>query len=131
MSGPLPTVKEDPLPPRERRAVAIDPHSPAATLIKPLDIPLRNAGVKLLLPSTSYVVVAHGEFPDTLAGGRLRHAGAPELTAAVRAGVQRPMGGAVGWALRGETADGSPLRAATLALWAWTNRPPEWVPLIA
>jgi sugar lactone lactonase YvrE len=25
----------------------------------------------------------------------------------------------------------APLRSATSALWAWTNRPPEWVPLIA
>jgi hypothetical protein len=117
-------------PDRKMRAVAVDPHSPAATLIKPLEVPLRNAGVKLLLPSTSDVVVAHGEFLDTLAAGRLRHAGQPELTAAVRAGTQRPMGGAVGWARRGENVDGSPLRAATLALWAWTNRPPErkaWV----
>jgi hypothetical protein len=27
------------------------------------------------------------------------------------------MGGAVGWARRGEAVDGSPLRAATLACW--------------
>jgi hypothetical protein len=39
-------------------------------LIKPLTIPLRNAGVKLLLPSTSDIVVAHGAFLDTLAAGR-------------------------------------------------------------
>lgn len=116
---------------RKLQAVAIDPHSPEATLIKPLIDPLRNAGVKLLEPSTSDVVVAHGNFLDTLAAGRLRHAGHPKLTDAVRAGTQRPMGGAVGWARRGEQVDGSPLRAATLALWAWENRPPEWVPLIA
>jgi hypothetical protein len=108
-------------------AVAVDPHSPGATLIKPLT----DAGLKLLLPSTSDVVVAHGDFLDTLAAGRLRHAGPAELTAAVRHGAQRPMGGAVGWARRGETVDGGPLRAATLALWAWTHRPPEIVPLFA
>jgi len=121
----------DERPPRKLRAIAIDPHSPAATLIKPLALPLRNAGVKLLEPSTSDVVVAHGTFLDTLAAGRLRHAGQSELTAAVRAGTQRPMGGAVGWARRGEQVDGSPLRAATLALWAWENRPPEWKPMVA
>jgi hypothetical protein len=55
---------------RKMRAVAIDPHSPAATLIKPLTDPLRNAGVKLLEPSTSDVVVAHGNFLDTLAARR-------------------------------------------------------------
>jgi hypothetical protein len=60
--------------------------------------------------------------------GEFREAGG--ATDQVRAGTQRPMGGAVGWARRGEQVDGSPLRAATLALWAWTNRPPErklWV----
>jgi hypothetical protein len=126
-----PPSDEDRFPPRKVRAVAIDPHSPAATLIKPLTVPLRNAGVKLLEPSTSDVVVAHGNFLDTLAAGRLRHAGQPKLTDAVRAGTQRPMGGAVGWARRGEQVDGSPLRAATLALWAWENRPPERQILIA
>jgi hypothetical protein len=108
-------------------AVAVDPHSPGATLIKPLE----DARVKLMLPSTSDVVVAHGDFLDTLAAGRLRHAGQAALTAAVRAGTQRPMGGAVGWARRGEAVDGGPLRAATLAVWAWTHRPPERVPLAA
>jgi hypothetical protein len=107
-------------------AVAVDPHSPGATLIRPLT----DAGLKLLLPSTSDVVVAHGEFLDALAAGRLRHAGQPELTAAVRAGTQRPMGGAVGWARRGESVDGGPLRAATLAVWAWTHRPLEIVPFV-
>lgn len=125
-----PTAHER-FPSRKMRAVAIDPHSPAATSIKPLTDPLRNAGVKLLLPSTSDVVVAHGNFLDALAAGRLRHVGQAKLTDAVRAGTQRPMGGAVGWARRGESVDGSPLRAATLAFWAWTNRPPELVPLIA
>jgi hypothetical protein len=68
--------------------------------------------------------------------GRLWWTPEPELlqlntSEEVRAGTQRPMGGAVGWARRGESVDGSPLRAATLSLWAWTNRPPEWVPLVA
>lgn len=105
---------------RQVVAVAIDPHSPAATLLGPL----RAARVKELLePSTSDVVVAHGEFIDVLAAGRLRHAGQPELTAAVRAGLQRPLGGAATWARRGEQVDGAPLRAATLACWGWTHRP--------
>jgi hypothetical protein len=126
-----PSAADERFPPRKMRAVAIDPHSPAATLIKPLTEPLRNVGVKLLEPSTSDVVVAHGNFLDAVAAGRLRHAGQPKLTDAVRAGTQRPMGGAVGWARRGEPVDGSPLRAATLALWAWENRPPERQILIA
>jgi hypothetical protein len=92
---------------------------------------LVRAGVKLLEPSTSDVVVAHGKFLDTPRSWPPASRGQPKLTDAVRAGTQRPMGGAVGWARRGEQVDGSPLRAATLACWAWTNRPPERVPLIA
>jgi hypothetical protein len=65
------------------------------------------------------------DFVDLLAVGRLRHARRPKLTDVVWAGTQRPMGGAVGWARRGEQVDGPPLRSATLALWAWTNRPPR------
>ena len=34
-------------------ALAVDPHSPAASLIKPLTGPLRNAGVKLLEPTSA------------------------------------------------------------------------------
>ena len=68
-------------------------------------------------PSSHDTAVAHGVFRDELAAGRLRHAGEPELTAAVRAGVERPLGGAAAWQRRGESVDGSPLRAATLAAW--------------
>jgi hypothetical protein len=56
--------------------------------------------VKLLDPTTSDIVVAHGNFLDTLPVGRLRHADQPKVIDAVRAGTQRPMSGAVGWARR-------------------------------
>jgi hypothetical protein len=64
---------------REIHSTVIDPHSPAATLIRPL----AEAGVEVTQPSTSDLVVAHGMFRDELAAGRLRHAGQPELDAAV------------------------------------------------
>jgi hypothetical protein len=79
-------------------AVAIDPHSHAATLIKPL----REAGVPMTELSTSDVVVAHGDFLDELNAGRLRHVSHPQLDAAVRHGMQRPLGGASTWERRGD-----------------------------
>jgi hypothetical protein len=77
---------------RTVRTVVIDPHSPGATLIKPLT----DAEVHVTQPSTSDMAVAHGTFLDELAAGRLRHAGQPELDTAVRHGAQRPLGGATG-----------------------------------
>jgi pimeloyl-ACP methyl ester carboxylesterase len=97
--------------------VAIDPHSHAATLIKPL----RAAGVRVTELSTSDVVVAHGDFLDELNAGRIRHVGHPQLDAAVRHGMQRPLGGASTWDRRNAPVDIGPLTAATWALWALRN----------
>lgn len=104
--------------------VVIDPHSPAATLIRPLT----EAGVVVTEPSTSDVVVAHGSFLDLLSAGRLRHAGQPQLDAAVRHGTQRPLGGAQAWNRRGAMVDVAPLTAATLAVWGLRSvpRPPAF-----
>lgn len=95
-------------------AVCVDPHSAAATLIRPLT----DVGVMVTELSTSDVVVAHGMFLDELAAGRLRHTGSPELTAAVRHAMQRPLGGAQTWQRRNLSVDASPLTAATWAVWA-------------
>jgi hypothetical protein len=95
-------------------AVVLDPRSPAATAVRPL----RHAGVPLTELSTHDVAVAHGEFLDSLAAGRLRHAGQAELTTAIRYGQQRRLGGATAWERRGAPVDVSPAVAAELALWA-------------
>lgn len=100
-------------------AIVIDPHSPAATLIRAA----KDAGLWLTEPNASDAVVAHGEFLDLLAAGRLRHAGRPELDAAVRHGAQRPLAGAVTWARRGFSVDVAPLTAATLAVWGLRTVP--------
>jgi hypothetical protein len=81
-----------------------------------------DAGVKVTTPSTSDVVVAHGLFLDTLAAGR--HKGQAELTAAVRFGTERRVGGGTAWERRGAPVDVAPLTAATLAVWGWLYRPP-------
>jgi hypothetical protein len=95
-------------------AVVLDPRSPAATAIRPL----RHAGVPLTELSTHDLAVAHGEFVDTLAAGRLRHTGQAELTTAIRYGQQRRLGGATAWERRGAPVDVSPAVAAELAVWA-------------
>jgi hypothetical protein len=107
---------------RTVQSVVIDPHSPGATLIKPLT----DAEVTVTQPSTSDIPVAHGSFLDELGASRLRHAGQPELDAAVRHGAQRPLGGATAWQRRGMPADVSPLAAATLAVWGLLYGPAEY-----
>jgi hypothetical protein len=107
---------------RTVQSVVIDPHSPGATLIKPLT----DAEVTVTRPSTSDIAVAHGTFLDELAAGRLRHAGQPRLDAAVRHGVQRPLGGATAWQRRGMPVDVSPLSAATFAVWGLLYGPADY-----
>lgn len=95
-------------------AVAVDPHSSAATCIRPLEA----AKVKVTKPTSSDLVVAHGSFLDTLAAGRIRHKGQERLTAAVRHLEQRRLGGATAPERRGAAMDVAPAVAAELAAWA-------------
>lgn len=95
-------------------AVVVDPHSHAATCIRPLEA----ARVKVTQPSASDLVVAHGGFLDALAAGRVRHQGQAELTAAARHLEQRRLGGATAPERRGAPVDVAPAVAAELALWA-------------
>jgi hypothetical protein len=100
-------------------AVAVDPRSPGATLIRPLEA----AGVVLTKLSTSDVVVAQGEFMDGLKGGRLKVVAAPELDRAARLAMTRPLAGGTAWMRRGAMVDASPLTAATMAVWAAAHVP--------
>jgi len=95
-------------------AVAVDPKSQAATLIKPL----AEAGIKVTELDTGDVVVAHGEFLDLVNDRLLEHLDQPPLTAAVRAAQQRRLGGAQAWEPK-VAVDQSPLMAATVAVWAF------------
>jgi hypothetical protein len=112
---------------REERtvlAVAVDPHSNAATCIRPLEA----AGVAVTKPTSSDLVEAHGMFLDALAAGRIRHQGQPELTAAARHLEQRRLGGASAPERRGAAVDVAPAVAATVALWALGTAPPPRKP---
>jgi hypothetical protein len=101
------------------RAVAVDPHSHAATAIRPLE----QAGVPVTKPTSSELAVAHGRFLDLLAAGRIRHRGQAELTAAMRALEQRRLGGASAPERRGAPVDVAPAVAAELACWALVTAP--------
>jgi hypothetical protein len=94
--------------------VAVNPKSESATLLKPA----LEAGIALTLMSVEDVVVAHGEFLDLVEATGLVHLDQPPLTAAVRAGQQRPLAGAQAWDPK-VPVDQSPLMAATWACWGF------------
>jgi hypothetical protein len=100
-------------------AVALDPRSPAATALGPLIA----AGVAVTELSTHDVAVAHGEFVDAVRAGVLRHTGQEQLTAAIRHGEQRRLGGATAWERRGAPVDVSPALAAEIAVWMLQHAP--------
>ena len=69
-------------------AVIIDPHSGAATLIRPLTA----EGIKVSQPTSAEIAEAHGLFLDKLKAGELRHVEDPRLDAAVHNGTTRRLG---------------------------------------
>jgi hypothetical protein len=95
-------------------ALVIDPRSPAATLIEPL----QALSVTVVQPTTHDVAVAHGRFVDELRAGRLRIADHPQLDAAAQHALTRPLAGGEALDRRKPAVDSSPLVAAQLAVWA-------------
>jgi hypothetical protein len=94
-------------------AVALDPKSQSATLLRPL----AELGVLVTRLSAEDVAVAHGEFTDLVTANGLRHLNQEELTAAVRGAQQRALAGAQAWERRVQ-AEQCPLNACTFAAWA-------------
>lgn len=94
-------------------AVMIDPRSPAATLVDPLEA-LR---VKLTLVDVSTMAAAHGDFADQLKAGKLAIEPHPMLTAAAQHALTRPLSGAEALERRKPVVDTSPIVAAELAVW--------------
>jgi hypothetical protein len=108
-------------------SVVVNPKSQSATLLKPL----AEAGVLVRALSVEDVVVAHAEFLDLVEATGLVHLDQPPLTAAVRAGQQRPLAGAQAWDPK-VAVDQSPLMAATWATWGFRrweelSQPGVWV----
>jgi len=92
--------------------VALDPRSPSATLVDPLQ------GVAVKLADARGMAVAHGKFQDLLTGGRLRVRGHSALDEAARLAQQRRLAGAHAVDRYAPDVDLAPLVAAELAVWA-------------
>jgi hypothetical protein len=93
--------------------VGIDPRSPSATLVEPL----QAEGVPLRLADARGIAVAHGLLLDLLAVGRLRVRGHRALDEAARQAATRRLAGADAVERYGG-ADLAPLLAAELAVWS-------------
>jgi hypothetical protein len=101
-------------------AVVVDPRSPAATLIAPLEA----LGITVTQPSTHDIAVAHGVFIDELKAQRLKVVSHPALDTAAQHALARPLAGGEALERRRPEQDTSPLTAAEMATWALL-RPPH------
>jgi hypothetical protein len=105
--------------------VMLDEKSPAAALLPKL----KKAGVRVETIAAAEYAQACGAFVDAINDRDAHHLGTPELTAAVRSAVQRPLGDAWAWSRKNSAVDICPLVACTIALWGVKQTPSE--PLIA
>jgi hypothetical protein len=100
----------------------IDPAGPSGSLIAPLEA----AGIEVVKPSARQMTAACGLFYERTEDAKsLRHRGQPELTLALSGAKKRDLGGAWAWARTSPSIDLSPLVAATLAVWGWTEYAPK------
>lgn len=108
----------------DRKAVVVDPRSPAANLVEPL----KRAKIRLSEPSSHELAVANGIFLDGINDGTVRYVANPVLEAAVRHAMARPLGGGQALDRRGPEVDQAPFVAAELAVWGLVrsqHRPPR------
>jgi hypothetical protein len=92
--------------------VVLDPSSPAGSLITAIE----EAEIRVEQVTAREYAQACGAFFDAVDNRELRHLNTPELLAAVRGAVKRPLGEAWAWDRKHSGVDISPLVAATLAL---------------
>jgi len=96
------------------RAVGIDPRSPSATLVEPLEragLPVRSADARAL-------AIAHGGFQDLLTGGQVKVRGHRAVDDAARLAADRRLAGAAALDRYTGGVDLAPLVACQLATWA-------------
>jgi hypothetical protein len=108
-------------------AVLYDDKGPAASLAAAIE----DAGVKLTPVNAAQHAQACGTFYDAVQDRTLRHHGTPELVAALRGVVKRPLSDAWAWSRKNSTVDISPLVAVTLALWGLETQASYREPLAA
>jgi hypothetical protein len=106
-------------------AVVLDAAGPAASLLPAL----ADLEIEVTVVNAKEHAQACGMLFDAYDQDMLRHLGTPELTAAVKGGVTRPLGEAWAWSRKSSTVDISPLVAVTLALWgsATVNTTDVWM----
>ena len=103
-------------------AVAVDPSSPAGSLVTDLS-QLRRVPPLLLLAGRAYAQ-ACGALYDDVSTVRLAHLGQPALDDAAAGARRRTLGDAWTWSRHdGASADPAPLIAATLVRQAWAQAP--------
>lgn len=100
-------------------AVVLDASGPAGSLLADLE----QRGIETVNTSAREMGQACGAFYDAATDLRLRHRDDPRLNAAVGAARKRALGDAWAWHRKDVTTDISPLVAATLALWGFSQAP--------
>jgi hypothetical protein len=110
-------------------AIALDVKSPIGSLILDLEAAGMTAPEdkerprrgELAIPTSSEVAAAFGLWVDTVRQRRLRHLDEGPLNLALAGALIRPLGGGSTWDHKSPV-DISPLRASTLAVWAYLAR---------
>jgi hypothetical protein len=100
-----------------------DGASPAAALLARL----ADLEVEVVTTNAREHAQACGILFDAVEEDNLKHLGTPELAAAVRGAVKRPLGDAWAWSRKASHVDISPLVAATLAVWGVASQDGESV----
>jgi len=94
--------------------VICDGVGPAASLVTEIE----NRGIEVKTVTAKEHAQAAGAFFDACEQGTLRHLNQPELNAAIKGAVKRPLGDAWAWSRKSSSVDISPLVACTLAHWS-------------
>jgi hypothetical protein len=103
------------------RLVVCDGTGPAGSLLPDI----QQRGVTVTCVTAKEHAHACGLFYDMAVEARMRHLGSPELSAAIKTAVQRPLGDAWAWSRKDSSTDICPLVSATLAIWGAAAPSPE------
>lgn len=93
--------------------VVVDGKSAAASLLADF----QDADVEITIINAGDLVAGCGMIYDAVIDKLVRHLGEPELSAAIKGAVKRPLGDAWAWSRKNSSIDISPLVAITLAYW--------------
>lgn len=109
--------------------VITDAAGPAAALLADL----QGRGIDVKTVSATEHAQACGMIFDGFEQASIKHLGTPELTAAVKGAVKRPLGDAWAWSRKSSAVDITPLVSCTLANWGsvMQQATPALQPLVA